>query len=114
MKNGDTREKIHIPYVGVPRLRRAGGKGGKPAAKRLALVSSREGLENVAETAVARVARTAKTVVNFMTNNEGRRAGWGASKEGNSFFQKGEVFLYAFGGVPGVNISPYALNYKCR
>lgn len=41
-----------------------------PFARRLALVLKSD---NVAETAVARVARTAKTVVNFMMNNEGRR-----------------------------------------
>jgi len=45
------------PYTGVaPRLRRTGGKGFKPNAKRLALVF-RATSEDVAETAVAKVAR---------------------------------------------------------
>jgi hypothetical protein len=47
------------------------------------LVFSREESGDVAETAVARVARTAKTVVNFMANNEGQKAGYGVGKKGN-------------------------------
>ena len=39
----------------------------------MALVSSAEASENVAETAVTRVARTAKTVVNFMIKNLNER-----------------------------------------
>ena len=75
-------KQVHTPYVGDPRARRAGGIGDlKPILKRLALVSSRWASEIVAETAVARVARTAKTVVNFMINNEGRIGRIG-SKEG--------------------------------
>jgi hypothetical protein len=51
-----------------------GGEGGKPRARSSALVKW-EVLENEGETAAARVARTAKRVVNFMMNNEGRWAG---------------------------------------
>jgi hypothetical protein len=36
---------------------------------------------NVAETAVTRVAMTAKTVVNFMINNEGRKGQLGSKDE---------------------------------
>ena len=77
MKNeGDTRQNNYSPNTGVPRLRRWGGKGDfKPDAKRLALVSSRTGSDNVAKTATAKVARRAKTVVNLMVKNERRRAG---------------------------------------
>ena len=68
-------KKKFLPNTGVPRLRRWGGKGVfKPDAKRLALVSSRLVSVNVAETAKAKVARRAKTVVNLMVNNEGQRA----------------------------------------
>ena len=65
-----------------------GGKGFIPAARRLALVLKSEPTDNVAETAVARVARTAKTVENFMINNEGRRGGKGGEEGGEIISSK--------------------------
>jgi hypothetical protein len=47
--------------------------------------------DNVAETAVARVAMTAKTVVNFMINNEGRISRPVGSKEGGKIITPKKV-----------------------
>lgn len=59
----------------------------------MALVLSAGSSKNVAETAVARVAKRAKTVVNFMINNEGRKGGI-ESKKGRKLisFKKVKCF----------------------
>ena len=61
---------VHIPRfpgVAMPRRMNFGGKGVKPFANRAAFVFRSSGSGwGAAETAVARAARTEKTVVNFM------------------------------------------------